>query len=716
MDPQIAWYQPEQFGPAHNLWMQNFEATKRGLSDLYLRDGIVGMNDSRTALEPKNLHPGQDYIPLDSNRDSNNYRNGQQGFIYGDKTNYGFKRKRDNPASTYGYGLKTNQQKGEGGTPWRIPNKTYSDGVLGLHEEILDFYRWISPREEEHLMRVEVVERIRNIIRGLWPAAKVEIFGSFETQLYLPTSDIDLVVFGDWESLPLFTLEKELRANGIAQEGSIKVLDKATVPIVKLTDRRTEVKVDISFNMVNGVKSAQLIKTFMKEHPILSYLVLVLKQYLLERDLNEVFTGGISSYSLILMTVNFLQLHQRLPVMSLANLGVLLIEFFELFGRRFNYLKTGIRVRNGGAYIPKEELQKDMADGYRPSLLCIEDPLNPGNDIGRSSYGLLTVKNSFDYAYTILNQAAFYPSNGHSILGRIIRVTDEVIEYRTWIQNNWKNKIQRPPSPQPTYAAVTMRQASVEQTRLAETSHSSTEADSSSSSSASVRSSSSPSSVSSSASSSGASSSSDTESEPSPKPSGSSNNSGISRSELKMNINNNNNQKPASQPIVTPSKTETAPDQQPALKQKVPSSPKQQHQQRQQQQQQLQQQPQQQEEKVLEKVPAQTESKSETEGQHQVQQKHHHQHNNQPELQRQEQEQHPLSSQPLHQTQQQQQQPSQHQNHHVQSRRVWRSSRTQQYYPQTQGNKYPASNNNNNNITNKRTKRKKKENAVVNSR
>ncbi len=45
----------------------------------------------------------------------------------------------------------------------------------------------------------------------------------------------------------------------------------------------------------------------MQEYPNLPYLVLVLKQFLLQRDLNEVFTGGISSYSLILLTVSFLQ-------------------------------------------------------------------------------------------------------------------------------------------------------------------------------------------------------------------------------------------------------------------------------------------------------------------------------------------------------------------------------------------------------------------------
>lgn len=32
---------------------------------------------------------------------------------------------------------------------------------------------------------------------SLWPQARVEVFGSFRTGLYLPTSDIDLVVIGE---------------------------------------------------------------------------------------------------------------------------------------------------------------------------------------------------------------------------------------------------------------------------------------------------------------------------------------------------------------------------------------------------------------------------------------------------------------------------------------------------------------------------------------
>ncbi|XP_020651245.3 terminal nucleotidyltransferase 4A isoform X1 [Pogona vitticeps] len=384
------------------------------------------------------------------------------------------RRKRENKASTYGMNYLLSSgvvgrdglgPAGDGGgpcspaqagcnlaplgTPWKT--RPYSPGIQGLHEEIIDFYDFMSPRPEEAVMRKEVVKRIEAVIKDLWPVADVQIFGSFSTGLYLPTSDIDLVVFGKWECPPLQQLEQALRKHNVAEPYSIKVLDKATVPIIKLTDQETEVKVDISFNVETGVKAAQLIKDYMKKYTVLPYLILVLKQFLLQRDLNEVFTGGISSYSLILMAISFLQLHPRFDARRCnENLGMLLIEFFELYGRNFNYLKTGIRIKNGGAYVAKEEIMKAMTNGYRPSMLCIEDPLMPGNDVGRSCYGAMQVKQVFDYAYIVLSHAVSplarsYPNrDSESTLGRIIKVTQEVIDYRAWIKKKWGSKINIP--------------------------------------------------------------------------------------------------------------------------------------------------------------------------------------------------------------------------------------------------------------------------------
>ncbi|XP_077302789.1 terminal nucleotidyltransferase 4B-like isoform X2 [Arctopsyche grandis] len=393
MDPCVAWFQPEQEGPAQRVWLRVWDG----------------------GWEP------------DEER----------------------RRPPDNRASTYNMNENRSQLIGEfGGCPWRRHDFRYSRGVIGLHEEIEQFYAYMSPTPVEHKVRAHAVRRITDAVRRLWPHARVEVFGSYRTGLYLPTSDIDLVVIGNWEKLPLRTLERELVDQDIAEANSIKVLEKATVPIVKMTDKFSDVKVDISFNMSSGVRSAELIKEYKQKYPVLSKLVMVLKQFLLQRDLNEVFTGGISSYSLILMCISFLQLHPRPEKFNdRANLGVLLIEFFELYGRKFNYFKAAIRVKNGGCYVSKDEIQKEMHEGHRPSLLCIEDPLTPGNDIGRSSYGALQVKSAFDYGYIVLQQAvtpaldnSILDCNKHSILGRIVRITDNVLQYRRWVKENFKAK------------------------------------------------------------------------------------------------------------------------------------------------------------------------------------------------------------------------------------------------------------------------------------
>ncbi|XP_028811985.1 terminal nucleotidyltransferase 4B [Denticeps clupeoides] len=474
MDPRIAWFQPEQRGPANNLWMQIWETTL-GVGNLYFNNnyshGPKALSNGAAAnsIAAEDATPGEaarsqgmsalradvaeqaDFLPLETNNNHNNRAAAGRGGGAGawrstpDAAGQRKKIKTDNKASTYGYNSSLPELRASSvytGTPWKTRN--YTEGVIGLHEEILDFYEYMSPRPEEERMRLEVVDRIKRVIIEMWPSADVQVFGSFSTGLYLPTSDIDLVVFGNWEALPLWTLEAALRKKNVADESSVKVLDKATVPIIKLTDSYTEVKVDISFNVQNGVKAAELIKDYKKKFPVLPYLVLVLKHFLLQRDLNEVFTGGIGSYSLFLMVVSFLQMHEREEGSSPnANIGVLLIEFFELYGRNFNYVKTGIRIKDGGSYVAKDEVQKSMLDGYRPSMLYIEDPLQPGNDVGRSSYGAMQVRVAFNNAYMELSHAVspiakYYPNNeSESILGRIIRVTQEVAEYRDWISKLW---------------------------------------------------------------------------------------------------------------------------------------------------------------------------------------------------------------------------------------------------------------------------------------
>ena len=62
-------------------------------------------------------------------------------------------------------------------------------------------------------------------------------------------------------------------------------------------------------------------------------------------------------HSFFKLIISLLQMHPRQESkLPNANLGVLLIEFFELYGRNFNYQRTGIKIRNGGCYCSKDEV------------------------------------------------------------------------------------------------------------------------------------------------------------------------------------------------------------------------------------------------------------------------------------------------------------------------------------------------------------------------
>ena len=332
-------------------------------------------------------------------------------------------------------------------SPWI--QKEYSCDVLGLHDEIEDFYKYIRPRPCERRMRAEVISRVKKVITSKWPQAQVYEFGSYCTDLYLPTSDIDLVVFGEWVRLPLFSLEQEFLKSDIATKDSILVLDKTAVPIIKFIDKATKVKIDISFNQRSGIDSAQIILNFIQQYPLLPPLTMVVKQFLTQRQLNEVYYGGINSYSLVLMIVSFFQMHPRKHATdaSSANLGVLLLEFFELYGRQFNYLKVGISVVNGGCYFSKDAL--GINGSGENGLLFIQDPLAPNDNASRGCYGFPQVKQAFEHAFNkihldVLSRERPAPAKP-SILSSIVQILKEVDDYRNWIKKQWPGDEAPPP-------------------------------------------------------------------------------------------------------------------------------------------------------------------------------------------------------------------------------------------------------------------------------
>ena len=77
--------------------------------------------------------------------------------------------------------------------------------------ELIDFGMYISPSESEHKMRLNLIKKLKIIFRIIWPKCNVKVFGSMKTKLYLPTSDIDIVVFN---------AKKRIKRNNNSSNGS----------------------------------------------------------------------------------------------------------------------------------------------------------------------------------------------------------------------------------------------------------------------------------------------------------------------------------------------------------------------------------------------------------------------------------------------------------------------------------------------------------------
>ncbi|KAL7275436.1 hypothetical protein RUND412_001624 [Rhizina undulata] len=309
-----------------------------------------------------------------------------------------------------------------------------------LHKEIIDFVYYLQPRTYEHSVRHSVINRLRSLIVNLWPDTDLRVFGSYAAGLYLPTSDIDLVVISRSyaeHGMPkyygrkhLMKLAGILRESNLSKLGSVQVILKAKVPIVKFVDAVTGLQVDVSFENQSGLIANQTFGKWKTKFPAMPLLVVVIKHFLAMRGLNEVYLGGLGSFSVTCLVVSLLQL---LPSVASGkidpslHLGLMLLEFLELYGKKFNTHSVGIRVDDHPGYFPKEDVFPQMGGdrgGHQRDLLCIQDPNNYENDISKSSFLIPLILSCFSDAYNALvlqmgklDRMALKQRKGRSVLG-----------------------------------------------------------------------------------------------------------------------------------------------------------------------------------------------------------------------------------------------------------------------------------------------------------
>lgn len=330
----------------------------------------------------------------------------------------------------------------------RETNRSEFDNVRfmdHLNDELLSFVDFLKPSDEERILRRFMVEKIKNtILEDLFkikestgftgkspkttetpPVRTLNIlndtihsFGSYETDLYLPGSDIDLTLFTDYEDA-LRKLQYTLADNPLIFSKSIIFLSKARIPILRFMDI-CHFSYDLCLNQETGLVQAKFIKKVLSENPKIKIFALFLKFFLKSRELNESKRGGLCSYAQLLMICNFISLHPLVQrgLTIKSNFSVLLLDFFQLFGQDFSYSTAQI-----------------CFDSYKVkdcnNFLSIEDPTNPEHDVGFLASNMSAIKDVFNHAYKIMVAASKERiGNNYTILPLWLKIGDYELSWR----------------------------------------------------------------------------------------------------------------------------------------------------------------------------------------------------------------------------------------------------------------------------------------------
>ncbi|CAA7264445.1 unnamed protein product [Cyclocybe aegerita] len=188
-----------------------------------------------------------------------------------------------------------------------------------LHEEIVQFMEYMKPTSHELAVRDGLVKRFTDLIRSFRMGVAVQPVGSYVTGLFLPTSDIDMVLTFNTTSArstyssnyfiksDLRIILAKIQTSGFAS----KVVDvlQASVPLIRITDKVTGIDIDLTAADTHGVLATAAVQKWLKtDVDLIKTLITVVKMFLTIRRCGTTYTGGLNSYVLVWMVVAWVKL------------------------------------------------------------------------------------------------------------------------------------------------------------------------------------------------------------------------------------------------------------------------------------------------------------------------------------------------------------------------------------------------------------------------
>ncbi|GIY83847.1 poly(A) RNA polymerase gld-2 homolog A [Caerostris extrusa] len=237
------------------------------------------------------------------------------------------------------------------------------------------------------------------------PSSGLYVVGSSMTGLGVKSSDIDMC-------LMLTDSEVDQQKEAIGFLHGIQVI-YAKVPILKFVDLESGIEVDLNINNTVGIRNTQLLTSYSRIDKRLPPLVVLVKIWARCHNINDAKNYSLSSYSIVLMVIHYLQCRCRPPVLpclqllqpdkflpdtdirqlklqeelpnfvseNYEDLGSLFIGFLKYFAEEFNFEEDVMSVRLGRV-IPKIQATQNSSPKNKQAhwkFICIEEPFDLTN-------------------------------------------------------------------------------------------------------------------------------------------------------------------------------------------------------------------------------------------------------------------------------------------------------------------------------------------------
>ncbi|XP_060617594.2 poly(A) RNA polymerase GLD2 [Anolis sagrei] len=281
-----------------------------------------------------------------------------------------------------------------------------------LSQQVLELFQ-ACQQQVYDLNRKELCRtQLQREIQQIFPNSRLFLVGSSLNGFGTRSSDGDLCLVVKEEPINQKTEARYIL--GLLQKHFCRKLSnyierpqliRAKVPIVKFRDKVSCVEFDLNVNNVVGIRNTFLLRTYAYIESRVRPLVLVVKKWASFRGINDASRGTLSSYSLVLMVLHYLQtlpepilpsLQKNYPesfdpTMQLrlvhqapctippyvskneATLGDLLLGFLRYYATEFDWSSQMISVREAKALPRSDGIE------WRNKFICVEEPFDRTN-------------------------------------------------------------------------------------------------------------------------------------------------------------------------------------------------------------------------------------------------------------------------------------------------------------------------------------------------